>query len=71
MRETQSRSLRRWVNALLLVPCAAALCVPLYNFDEPRVLGIPFFYSWQLLWIWLGAGLTWVVYVVDWKDRDR
>jgi hypothetical protein len=71
MRETQSRSLRRWVNALLLVPCAAALYVPLYNFDEPRVLGIPFFYSWQLLWIWLGAGFTWVVYVVDWKGRDR
>ena len=71
MRDTHSRSLRRWVNALLLVPCIAALYVPLYNFDEPRVLGIPFFYAWQLLWIWLGAGLTWVVYLVDWKGRDR
>ena len=71
MRDERSRGLRRWINALLLVPCFAALCVPLYNFDEPRVFGIPFFYAWQLLWIWLGAGLTWVVYVVDWKDRDR
>jgi hypothetical protein len=71
MRDAQSRGLRRWVNAVLLVPCIAALCVPLYNFDEPRVFGIPFFYAWQLAWIWLGAGLTWLVYVVGWRDRGR
>jgi len=71
MRDARSGGLRRWVNALLLVPCIAALAVPLYNFDEPRIFGIPFFYAWQLAWIWLGAGFTWVVYVVGWKDRDR
>lgn len=71
MREKRDRGLRKWVNLLLLVPCFAALWVPLYNFDEPRLFGIPFFYAWQLIWIWLGAGLTWIVYVVDWKDRDQ
>jgi hypothetical protein len=71
MRDARSRGRRGWVNALLLVPCIAALAVPLYNFDEPRTFGIPFFYAWQLLWIWLGAGFTWLVYVLAWKDRDR
>lgn len=71
MREKRDRGLRKWVNLLLLVPCIAALGVPLYNFDEPRLFGIPFFYAWQLIWIWLGAGLTWIVYQVDWKGRDR
>ena len=70
MREKPDRGLRKWVNLLLLVPCTAALWVPLYNFDQPRLFGIPFFYAWQLIWIWLGAGLTWIVYLVDWKDRD-
>lgn len=70
MREKPDRGLRKWVNLLLLVPCIAALWVPLYNFDEPRLFGIPFFYAWQLIWIWLGAGLTWIVYLVDWKDRE-
>jgi len=71
MREKRDRGLRKWVNLLLLVPCIAALWVPLYNFDEPRLFGVPFFYTWQLVWIWLGAGFTWIVYVVDWKDRER
>jgi hypothetical protein len=33
--------------ALLLVPCVLALAVPIYNFDEPRLFGFPFFY-WSL-----------------------
>jgi hypothetical protein len=70
MGNTRTGGARKWVNLLLLVPCIAALWVPFYNFDEPRLLGIPYFYAWQLLWIWLGAGLTWIVYAVDWKDRD-
>jgi hypothetical protein len=71
MGDKQGRGPRKWVNLLLLVPCIAALWVPLYNHDEPRLFGIPFFYAWQLAWIWLGAGLTWIVYVVDWRGRDR
>ena len=29
---------------LLLVPCVLALAAPLYNRDEPRLLGVPFLY---------------------------
>lgn len=71
MGSKRGRGLRRWVNLLLLVPCIAALWVPLYNSDEPRFFGIPFFYAWQLLWIWLGSGLTWIVYAIDWRGTDR
>jgi hypothetical protein len=40
---------------LLLVPCIIALWVPLYNFEAPPLLGIPFFYWFQLLLIPLSA----------------
>jgi hypothetical protein len=56
---------RRWINLLLVVPFIAVLWVPFYNRIEPRFLGIPFFYAYQLAWVWLGAGLTWIVYAVD------
>lgn len=56
---------RRWINLLLVVPFIAVLWVPFYNKIEPRFLGIPFFYAYQLAWVWLGAGLTWIVYAVD------
>ncbi len=33
---------------LLFVPCVVALWVPLYNAEAPALLGIPFFYWFQL-----------------------
>lgn len=71
MSNNPQRRARRWVNLLLLVPCIAAFWVPLYNRDEPRFLGIPFFFTWQLAWIWLGAGITWLVYILAWKDAGK
>jgi hypothetical protein len=35
----------------LLIPCVLALWVPLYNMEPPALLGIPFFYWFQLLMI--------------------
>ena len=40
---------------LLLLPCIAALAVPLYNRVEPRLLGFPFFYWFLLLLIPVSA----------------
>lgn len=61
----------KWFNLLLLKPCLAVLCVPIYNFVESRILGLPFFYAWQIGWIGLGAVVTGLlVYVVAWKGRD-
>ena len=47
---------------LLLVPYFGVLWVPLYNTLEPELLGFPFFYWNQLLWVPITALLTWFVY---------
>lgn len=41
----------RPISILLVAPFAALLWVPFFNFDAPRLAGIPFFYWYQLLWI--------------------
>ena len=40
---------------LLLIPCVVALWTPLYNFEDPALFGLPFFYWFQLLLIPLSA----------------
>ena len=40
---------------LLLAPCLLALWVPLYNSIPPVLLGIPFFYWFQLAVVPLSA----------------
>jgi hypothetical protein len=36
---------------LLLIPCVAALATPFYNSVEPRLVGLPFFYWFNLVLI--------------------
>jgi hypothetical protein len=47
---------------LLALPLVGTLWVPLYNAIEPRAGGIPFFYWYQFVWIFVGAVITAVVY---------
>ena len=47
---------------LLFAPFVGTLWVPFYNAVEPRVLGIPYFYWYQFLWIVISAALTAIVY---------
>ena len=47
---------------LLLLPSALALCVPLYNFIDPRLFGFPFFYWFLLLLIPVSSIFTLLVY---------
>ena len=49
-----------WI--LLLLPFIGLLWVPFYNHELPRLLGFPFFYWYQMLWIILTALLTMIVY---------
>jgi hypothetical protein len=50
---------------LLLVPFLA-LCWPaFYNLQTPELLGIPFFYWFQMLWIVVTSLLTAIVYLLD------
>lgn len=54
---------------LLLVTFAAMLSVPFYNRAEPVLLGVPFFYWYQLLWIPLGAVVIAIVYFLEGHRR--
>jgi hypothetical protein len=47
---------------LLLIPIVAVLWVPWYNAVEPRFLGFPFFYWYQLMWVPLSAVVIAIVY---------
>jgi hypothetical protein len=47
---------------LLLVPFVGTLWVPFYNSVEPTCAGIPFFYWYQMLMVFIGAGITAIVY---------
>ena len=56
---------RLW-NLLLLIPFIALLWVPFYNFLEPALWGVPFFYWYQFLWVILTSVLIiWVHYKND------
>jgi hypothetical protein len=52
----------RAIQLLLLLPYLCLLWVPLYNRKEPVLLGFPFFYWYQLIWVLLTVFLIWVVY---------
>ena len=45
------------VAALLLVGIVAPLLVGTYDRVEPRLFGFPFFYWYQLLWVFLAAAV--------------
>ncbi len=47
---------------LFVVQFLVALWPPLYNRLEPRLMGLPFFYWFQLLWVIVSAVLTAIVY---------
>ena len=59
---------RRWALCLLLIPFLALLWPGLYNFDQPELAGVPFFYWFQGAMVLLTAGLTAVVY---WLGADE
>jgi Protein of unknown function (DUF3311) len=52
---------------LLLVPCLPALWVPLYNSVAPTLLGIPFFFWFQLVLVPVSAL---AIYAADRSGND-
>ena len=60
--EQRPKSKTGWYS-LLVLQWVLALCVPLYNTSEPRLLGIPFFYWYQLAMVLVCAVLTVIVYL--------
>lgn len=49
-------------NLVLLIPLLM-LVTPWFNFDKPRVLGLPFFYWYQFLFVIVGVASVAIVYV--------
>ena len=50
------------VNLLLLVPLVGVLIPPIFNTRDPELLGFPFFYWYQLLWVPISVLCTLIVY---------
>ena len=59
-----TRRNRRAFLLLLIIPFIALLWPPFYNFIDPELFGIPFFYWFQLMWVIITAIITAVVYFV-------
>ena len=60
--ESEDQKSKHWWYLLLLLPFIGLMYPPLYAFDAPRFIGIPFFYWYQMLWLFLTAGLTTIVF---------
>ena len=56
---------------LLAAPFIALLWVPFYNSIEPKLWGIPFFYWYQFLWVFITSGLILWVYHRNAAGRSR
>ncbi len=59
------RNLRSWLRLLLLIPLIAMLWPPFYNAGEPSLIGIPFFYWYQIAWIVLASLLMIAIYLLE------
>jgi hypothetical protein len=60
--EQQKRGAKRWWYLLFLLQFIAVLWPPFYNRVEPSLLGMPFFYWYQLAWVFISALITGIIY---------
>jgi uncharacterized membrane protein len=58
------------VGVILLVGIVVPLLVGTYAKIEPRLFGFPFFYWYQLLWVFIAAGLCGLSYVLLKRERE-
>jgi hypothetical protein len=52
-----------WWYLLFVVQFVGVLWVPFYNRAEPYLIGVPFFYWYQMLWVLISAVFTAIVYL--------
>jgi hypothetical protein len=57
----RARRSRAWYW-LLLLPLVGTLIPTIYNTADPTFIGIPFFYWYQMGWIFISVICTFVVY---------
>src|SRR5688572_1641192 len=58
-------------GVLLMIPIVALMWVPSYARTEPELLGFPFFFWYQFLWVFLCSGLTYAAYRLTLAARPR
>jgi len=58
------------VGLILLAGIVVPLLVGTYARVEPRLFGFPFFYWYQLLWVFIAAGLCALAFVLLKRERD-
>ncbi len=58
-------------GVLLLIPMLALLIVPIYARSGPELVGFPFFYWYQLVWVVLASICTQTAYVVIKRARHQ
>lgn len=56
-----------WWNLVLLVPLLV-LVTPMFNADGPRLFGLPYFYWFQFVFVFIGVLCVAIVYIAT-KDR--
>jgi len=57
---------------LIAIAIVLPLVPPIYARMDPQLAGIPFFYWYQMLWVFISAGLLWICYgVMTREDRRR
>lgn len=55
----------------LAIPVVALMWVPSYAREDPELGGIPFFFWYQFLWVFLCSGFTWAAYKLVQSARGR
>jgi len=58
------------VAVLLLIGIVVPLLVGTYDQINPRLFGFPFFYWYQLLWVFIAAGLCGLSFLLLKRERD-
>lgn len=58
-------------GVLLAIPIVALLWVPSYARTDPALLGFPFFFWYQFLWVFICSGLTYTAYRLTLSARGR
>jgi hypothetical protein len=66
MKGAQKKHKASWWYLLFVIQVVVILWPPFYNRVEPTLIGLPFFYWFQLLWVIVSAVFTAVVY---WATR--
>ncbi|MDN7181427.1 DUF3311 domain-containing protein [Caballeronia sp. SEWSISQ10-4 2] len=60
--KTSEETKHSWLWLVLLFPYVALLWLPFYNDVRPSLLGFPFFYWYQFLWVPLTSLIIYIVY---------